>query len=90
MADNNNQQINESLQAIARRRAILREGISEAALEVIKTQFHCHLPVFLLRDELGRPITDNPQMLALLSARRDGMLHVIKWIEQEIKQQPFN
>lgn len=73
----------ETKRKLARRRRILREGISEEAMKVLREQFEAGLPVFLFADKQGIPLSGDPQMLTLMAARRDGQLHVIKWLEQE-------
>lgn len=73
----------ETKRKLARRRRILREGISDEAMKVLQEHFETGLPVFLFADKKGIPLSGDPQMLTLMAARRDGQLHVIKWLEQE-------
>ena len=79
----------ETKRKLAQRRRILREGISDEAMKVLKEHFEIGLPVFLFADKQGIPLSGDPQMLTLMAARRDGQLHVIKWLEQERSRTPL-
>jgi len=83
-----NTQQEETKRKLAQRRRILREGISDEAMKVLKEHFEIGLPVFLFADKQGIPLSGDPQMLTLMAARRDGQLHVIKWLEQERSRPP--
>ncbi len=83
-----NPQQEETKRKLAQRRRILREGISDEAMKVLKEHFEIGLPVFLFADKQGIPLSGDPQMLTLMAARRDGQLHVIKWLEQERSRPP--
>lgn len=76
------------LQQRERDRIALTEGISDAALAVLKRHFQMELPVFQFREN-GQPIQADAQTLALMAATRDGNREVIQYIEAMRKLAPL-
>lgn len=61
-------------------RRVMREGISDEALALLKRHFRAGLPVFQFREN-GTPLSGDAQTLTLMAAVRDGNLEVIDYIE---------
>lgn len=67
---------------------ILTEGISEAALAVLKRHFQMDLPAFQFREN-GCYLNADGQTLALMAATRDGNREVLQYIEAMRKLPPL-
>ncbi|MCD8070549.1 MAG: hypothetical protein LUE08_04080 [Akkermansiaceae bacterium] len=74
---------------LERERVILKEGVSDAALELLKEKFQFGLPVFQFRAG-NLPISADAQTLALQAAVRDGEHGVINYIELVRSRPPLN
>lgn len=72
-----------------RDRVILKEGISDDALKVLKRHFRFDLPAFQFR-EGNVPIPGDGQTLALMAATRDGAREVIQYIETVRSMRPLD
>lgn len=73
------QQKMDAMQAQAKRdRDVIRDGITPAALEVLKRRFAFDQPVFQFSDNFGRPYTD--EECVRRASIRDGSREVICYI----------
>lgn len=67
---------------------ILRRGISQEALDVLKKHFEYGLDVFQFCDATGRPLNKPADILFMEAQKRDGQLSVIRFIEATMKLKP--
>ncbi len=72
-----------------RERRILKEGISDEALALLKERFKFDRPAFQFQDAGMRLITENAETLTLMAAVRDGEHGVIHWIEAVRNREPI-
>lgn len=73
--------MNDYDQEIYRKAKILREGISESALNLLIEEFELFKPVFKLKDEYGCAVpVQNAEIFKLASVKRDGAHDVLKFI----------
>lgn len=67
---------------------ILRQGISEEALELLEKRFGYNLDIFQLVDAYGRQREQSADKIIMEAQKRDGQLSVIRWIKQTRKLKP--
>lgn len=72
----------EQKEEILREAEILRNGISNEALELIKKQFGYGLDIFQFEDARGVPTGESAEVLMMKAQKRAGQHSVINWILQ--------
>ena len=81
--------MNEHDKEIYRKAKILREGITDEALNILIDEFEFNKPIFQTRDKFGNRVKiDNFELFKFEGIRRDGSHNVIKFILSMRKIKP--